>query len=343
MESCEKGMILRWTESPPVPHGTKPLPHQVAGHIFGRDNGHKKNKIGFLQSEDGCVLKPVLGPKKGLREVDFYKRVHDTNCDDDVLLRLRVFIPGYVGVWNTPEHPGLTYLKLEDVTSKFLKPCIMDIKVGPITYDMEADPDKIKREKSKFPSLEEVGFQVVGIKVYLPASDSYKTVERTFLRALDKKTILTQGILEYFAPHGALEVHLVQALIRKLRQIETWFLSQRKYTFIASSLLFVYDGKALHDYTMSKKSSDLTLSHDTQGNLTGDAVEDGKLSSILNGRTAKVDDLFYDSIAEVRMIDFTHAFEVNNCQDENYLIGLQSLIRYLNDLIDVLMSSQISS
>lgn len=62
---------------------------------------------------------------------------------------------------------AVSYLKLEDVTRKFMKPCIMDIKVGPVTYDMEADPEKIKREKSKFPALEEVGFQVVGIKVSL--------------------------------------------------------------------------------------------------------------------------------------------------------------------------------
>lgn len=46
MADCEKVMILQWAESPPIPQGTKPLAHQVAGHVFGRDNGHKKNKIG---------------------------------------------------------------------------------------------------------------------------------------------------------------------------------------------------------------------------------------------------------------------------------------------------------
>ena len=48
----------------------------------------------------------------------------------------------------------------------------MDIKVGPITYDMEADADKIRREKSKFPALDEVGFQVVGIKVKMNSISS---------------------------------------------------------------------------------------------------------------------------------------------------------------------------
>lgn len=41
----------------------------------------------------------------------------------------------------------------------------MDVKIGPITYDMHADAEKIKRELGKFPFLEKVGFQLVGFKV----------------------------------------------------------------------------------------------------------------------------------------------------------------------------------
>ena len=35
--------------TPPIPSGTKPLQHQVAGHVFGRPNGHSDNKIGNLR------------------------------------------------------------------------------------------------------------------------------------------------------------------------------------------------------------------------------------------------------------------------------------------------------
>jgi len=34
--------------TPPVPAGTEPLQHQVAGHVFGRPNGQNRNKIGQL-------------------------------------------------------------------------------------------------------------------------------------------------------------------------------------------------------------------------------------------------------------------------------------------------------
>ena len=41
----------------------------------------------------------------------------------------------------------------------------MDVKVGPITYDHEADDEKIEREKAKSPALPQVGFQIVGVRV----------------------------------------------------------------------------------------------------------------------------------------------------------------------------------
>jgi len=34
--------------TPPVPAGTEPLQHQVAGHVFGRPNGQNRNKIGQI-------------------------------------------------------------------------------------------------------------------------------------------------------------------------------------------------------------------------------------------------------------------------------------------------------
>jgi len=59
----------------------------------------------------------------------------------------------------------VSYLKLEDVTKSFQHPCLMDVKVGPITYDHEADDEKIEREKAKSPALPQVGFQIVGVRV----------------------------------------------------------------------------------------------------------------------------------------------------------------------------------
>jgi len=64
---------------------------------------------GFLQSADGAVLKPVLGPSKGQREVEFYEKLFSPDCEDTVLLDLRQFVAKFLGVWTTPQHPGSQY------------------------------------------------------------------------------------------------------------------------------------------------------------------------------------------------------------------------------------------
>jgi len=66
----------------------------------------------------------------------------------------------------------VVYVKLEDIAREFRRPCVMDIKVGPITYDHEADEAKIGREKAKSPSLPQVKFQIVGIRVSVVVSVS---------------------------------------------------------------------------------------------------------------------------------------------------------------------------
>lgn len=57
------------------------------------------------------------------------------------------------------------YLKLEDVTHKFNKPCIMDVKIGRKSYDPFASSEKIQQQVSKYPLMEEIGFLVLGMRV----------------------------------------------------------------------------------------------------------------------------------------------------------------------------------
>ena len=62
---------------------------------------------------------------------------------------------------------SVVYFGLENITKKFQYPCVLDIKVGAITYDPLATPDKAARETSKCPSKENTGFSLIGIKVLL--------------------------------------------------------------------------------------------------------------------------------------------------------------------------------
>lgn len=57
------------------------------------------------------------------------------------------------------------YLKLEDVTRHFVKPCIMDVKLGQRSYDPYASQEKREQQIRKYPLMEEIGFLVLGMRV----------------------------------------------------------------------------------------------------------------------------------------------------------------------------------
>lgn len=173
-------------DSPPVPRllgGCVPLSHQVAGHMYGKD------KVGILQHPDGTVLKQLQPPPRGPRELEFYTMVYAADCADAVLLELRKHLPKYYGVWSPPSAPNDVYLKLEDVTHKFNKPCIMDVKIGRKSYDPFASAEKIQQQVSKYPLMEEIGFLVLGMRVYHLHSDSYETQNQHYGRGLTKESL----------------------------------------------------------------------------------------------------------------------------------------------------------
>jgi len=51
--------------------------------------------------------------------------------------------------------------------NRFKNPCILDVKIGRITYDPGATQEKITQELAKFPPLQKVRFQLTGMKVNL--------------------------------------------------------------------------------------------------------------------------------------------------------------------------------
>ncbi|XP_010213130.1 PREDICTED: inositol polyphosphate multikinase [Tinamus guttatus] len=209
-----------------------PIKHsERTGNLFQR----------ILQHPDGTVLKQLQPPPRGPREQEFYNKVYDSGCCDSILLELREYLPKYFGVWSPPAAPNDTYLKLEDVTRKFKKPCIMDVKIGQKSYDPYASAEKIQQQVSKYPLMEEIGFLVLGMRVYHVCTDSYETQNQHYGRSLTKETV-KDGVSKFFHNGYCLRKDAVAASIQKIEKILEWFESQEQLNFYASSLLFVYEG-----------------------------------------------------------------------------------------------------
>lgn len=227
-----------WHQGPqghPHLNGCVPLSHQVAGHKYGVD------KVGILQHPDGTVLKQLQPPPRGPREMHFYSMVYAEDCCDPCLLELRNYLPKYYGTCSSPENSDDLYLKLEDVTRLFNKPCIMDVKLGQRSYDPFASQAKREQQIRKYPLMEEIGFLLLGMRIYNVTSDSFDSYDQHYGRRLQKDTV-KEGLAKFFHNGVALRKDAVLASIGKIHRILCWFEAQQQLCFYASSLLFVYEG-----------------------------------------------------------------------------------------------------
>ena len=57
------------------------------------------------------------------------------------------------------------FMKLEDVASRFHKPCILDIKLRRRHFNETTDQWKIENERRKYPLQEVLGFRISGMRV----------------------------------------------------------------------------------------------------------------------------------------------------------------------------------
>lgn len=136
--------------------------HQLCGHIFGKG----RTRFGLLKDNRTCELLKPITDVRGKREYEFYQNIW--NSKDD---QLKSFIPKFYGLVHVDKIP---FIKIEDATNGLANPSNMDIKIGIITYDPEANSQKIQDEMSKNPWQEINGFRICGARVSLPIDNHDK-------------------------------------------------------------------------------------------------------------------------------------------------------------------------
>ena len=275
---------------PQLPPDSEPLEHQVAGHFYGRS----KTKFGLLQRcSTGDVLKPLLNPPRGPREQQFYVDMFSSGVSAE-RRALRPFLPNFLGTY---EFAGMSYLILENIMRPFRYPCVIDIKLGRITYDCEATPEKVRRQIEKFQPAAEIGFQLLGWKVYRPAEHVYVYHDKRCARSLTKDE-LVYALANFFGAPDYDHRTLVRAVVDRLEALADVMSKQYDFTLIASSLLIVYDGER-----RPTRESPSTASADIP--------------------------------VDVRLVDFAHVFPSSTTSaDENLLFGLRHCIDFLKKLLD---------
>jgi hypothetical protein len=225
-----------------VVESTSDFLHQVAGHTCE-----------ILRKFHFKILKPMVKPKLFLREVELYEEMHilGSHCTQVA----RAFVPKYYGVMNISNGDGdRPYLVLKDLTILYLKPCVIDIKMGTQTYEPSASIEKKSREHIKYSYQKSIGFRITGFKVYDTTKGMFYSIDKSFGRSLKPEQV-KDGLKLFFHNGRIFRRDILMAVLQRLENILTWFRSQAKLHFYCSSILVVFDGYMDHHQHQHHHSS----------------------------------------------------------------------------------------
>lgn len=172
--------------------------------------------------------------------------------EQQALKSLKKFSASYLGVTGVDQASqkissmSSPYLILKDITSPFKCPNIIDIKMGTQTYEPDAPYSKQLREVQKYPLQSEIGFRIVGMRVYNPATDTYQSFDKKFGMKLICRTDCKNALQLFFQCNAYEESRntrrVLSCVISKLTQIKRWLKTNDTLAFYASSILMAYEG-----------------------------------------------------------------------------------------------------
>ncbi|CAB05842.3 Kinase [Caenorhabditis elegans] len=232
---------------------------QIAGHHPSViKNG--KREIGLLKIPGSReILKPKQDASRGEKEVALYELLRscttspstppESTTSDELRKRVRMediemlckLTADFYGIQTIfVDGQDREFLAMEDVTIGYQRPAILDLKMGQVTYDPIAKPEKIEKERIKYPPQAKMGMRILGYRIH--RSDNQVEVrDKDWGKSFDETTVET-GLREFFSARS--EADLNQVLLEaldKLKIIKNFFETQRSLQFFASSLLFVFE------------------------------------------------------------------------------------------------------
>ncbi|KAI0081412.1 SAICAR synthase-like protein [Panus rudis PR-1116 ss-1] len=321
-----------------------PLDSQVGGHA------------GVMTTEDGSLIMKPAYPT----EISFYQSVGA----DPGLAALRPFIPKFYGTLRLEgevdasqegqEDGGQLKVKevegkhkdecswdmvssqsivLENISNAFLKPNILDIKLGTVLYDDDATPEKRARmEKTARETTSlETGVRLTGFQVYDLESGVAVNTPKTYGKSITAAQ-LSEGIAKFFplAPDTTttgtgLPARILLPILENLREDIAEIkeaLAELHFRMVGGSLLIVYEA----DWARAEEG--LKLFDQSEPEEDDEEVDEDEDDDGGEGKK-KVGPPYV-----VKLIDFAHTkITPGQGPDEGVLKGVDTVLRLLDGRI----------
>ncbi|KAJ7134847.1 hypothetical protein C8R44DRAFT_829198 [Mycena epipterygia] len=310
--------------SPSPSPSPSPATHALVSQVGGHANS-------VLTTEDDMLLIKQALPL----ELQFYQAV--TAAAEPELDALRPYIPKFLGTLalegeldtdKPASETTINSLVLENLAHPFVKPNILDIKLGTVLYDESAPPDKVERmlKTAEATTSLKTGMRLTGFQVHDNTTGEAVRTPKAYGKSISAAQ-LPEGIARFFpiatadAPTQGLPAALLLQILELLREDVQDIrdaLAVLEVRMVGASLLILYESDAARAEEGLK-----WMLNDQYEDEDEDDDDDDDENEPKPGPPC-----------DVRLIDFAHTRLVpGQGPDEGVLLGISTLLALLDERI----------